>query len=291
MNHARLGVAAQGIGIAEGALDETLQYVRERRQFGAPIADQPLVKNMLSRMVLALEGSRALLYRCCALVDRNASIEAWLARTDVSEDERAELEAIRERNTVRIRLLTPLAKYLATESCDEITRCAIQLHGGIGFMAESRVGHLHADGIITTIYEGTSEIQVSFALKEMAKGALVVVFDELRKELDGLSEPLAPFGAKVRVGIDQILEAAAALAQDPSYALLSARRLADSVSDVIVATELLKQADAEPRRFDLAASWVNRKSLEVEMSARRIAEGDVSRVDRCERIIALFESA
>lgn len=293
MNNARLGVAAQGIGIGEAALDEALRYARQRQQFGAPIADQPLVKDMLSRMVLALEGSRALLYRCCVLVDRNASIEAHLRRhADLPDAERGELERIHERNTTRIRLLTPLAKYLATESCDDITRCAIQLHGGIGFMAESRVAHLHADGMITTIYEGTSEIQVSFALKEMAKGALLVVFDELRKELDALSgTALDPFAAKLRTGIEQTLQASGALAQDPSYALLSARCLADSVSDLVVGTELLRQAHVEPRRLDLAASWVNRKSLEVEANARRIAEGDVSRVDRCERIIALFERA
>ncbi len=293
MNNARLGVAAQGIGIGEAALTEALRYARERKQFGVPIGDQPLMKNMLARMILALEGSRALLYRCCLLVDRNLSIQAHLARhPDLPDAERSELVMIHERNTVRIRLLTPLAKYLATESCDEITRDAIQIHGGLGFMAESVVGRLHADGIITTIYEGTSEIQISFALKEIGKGALVVVFDELRKELDRMGEaPLDELASKVRTGIEQILQASSALMKDFSYALLSARRLADMVIDVIVGTELLKQAQADPRRFDLAASWVNRKALEVETGARRLAEGDVTRVDRCEKIIDAFETA
>ena len=288
MNNARLGVAAQGIGIAEAALTEAVQYARERVQFGVPIADQPLMKNILARMTLALEGSRALLYRCCALVDRNRAIEARLAAADVSEAERAELEPMRERNEVRIRLLTPLAKYLATESCDRISRQAIQVHGGLGFMAESTVGKLHADAIITTIYEGTSEIQVSFALKEIGKGALVVVFEECRRELDEMNrDPFDDLASKVRAGIEQILQASGALVQDVAYALLSSKLLADAVINVIVGTELLKQARVDERRVDLAASWINRTMLEVEIGCRRIAEGTAARIDRAERIIAL----
>jgi alkylation response protein AidB-like acyl-CoA dehydrogenase len=100
------------------------------------------------------------------LIDRNRAIEGHLERrNDLSEAERSELQRVFERNNVRVRLLTPLAKYLCTESADWISRAAIQVHGGIGFMAESTVGKLHNDAIITTIYEGTSEIQVSFALK------------------------------------------------------------------------------------------------------------------------------
>ncbi len=289
MNNARLGVAAQGIGIAEAALTEAVRYSRERKQFGIPIGDQPLMKNMLSRMVLALEGSRALLYRTCTLVDRNVAIERHLAANpDLPETERNELEKDYERNQTRIRLLTPLAKYLATENCDHITRQAIQVHGGLGFMAESTVGKLHNDAIITPIYEGTSEIQVSFALKEIGKGALFVVVEELRRELDAFQEaPLDEYAAKVRGGIEKLLGASGALLSDFSYALLCSKLIADAVVDVIVGTELLKQAHADPRRFDLAASWINRTSLEIEANAQRIAEGTVARVERCEKIVAL----
>jgi alkylation response protein AidB-like acyl-CoA dehydrogenase len=289
MNNARLGVAAQGIGISEAALAEAVSYSRERKQFGLPIGDQPLMKNMLSRMVLALEGSRALLYRTCALVDRNVAIERYLAsHDDLPETERSELEKALERNQTRIRLLTPLAKYLATENCDHITRQAIQVHGGLGFMAESNVAKLHNDAIITTIYEGTSEIQVSFALKEIGKGALFVVVEELRRELDALQDPpLDEYAAKVRGGIEKLLGASGALMSDFSYALLCSKLIADAVVDVIVGTELLKQARVDERRFDLAASWINRTSLEIEANARRIAEGTVARVERCEKIVDL----
>jgi alkylation response protein AidB-like acyl-CoA dehydrogenase len=281
MNDARLGVAAQGIGIAEAALQEALDYAKQRKQFGIPIGDQPLMKTMLSRMILSLEGARALLYRCCALVDRNVAIERRLERASgLSDAERAELERLLERNRVQVRLLTPLAKYIATETCDDITRTAIQVHGGLGFMAESVVGRLHLDGIITTIYEGTSEIQISFALREIGKGALGIVFEEIQSELSKLTdEPLAGFAAQASV----------ALIKDPSYALLSARAVAEMVIQVIIATELLRQAQADPRRVELAARWVNLKLLELEMHAKRVSSGDVSRVERSEHIIALFD--
>jgi alkylation response protein AidB-like acyl-CoA dehydrogenase len=287
MNNARLGVAAQGIGIAEAALDAAVRYARERRQFGAPIADQPLMKNLLARMVTALEGSRALLYRACGLLDRNRSIEAALARGGLSEAERAEWEAIRERNEVRVRLLTPLAKYLATEAADDITRQAIQVHGGLGFMAESVPGKLHADAIITTIYEGTSEIQVSFALKEVGKGALGVVFEDALRDLAALKRAeLAPYADRVRRGIAQVLAAAPALASDLGYALLSAQSLAESVISVVVSAELLRQAEADPSRFDVAASWIERRMVDLEGRTERIRGGKPELIERCARMIA-----
>jgi alkylation response protein AidB-like acyl-CoA dehydrogenase len=290
MNNARLGVAAQAIGIAEAALSTALAYARERVQFDSPIFEQPLMKDKLARMTLSLEGSRALLYRACSLVDRNRAIDRAFERDDASlgEAERAAMQLERERNLTRIRLLTPLAKYMATEAADDITRDAIQIHGGLGFMAESEVGKLHNDAIITTIYEGTSEIQVSFALKEIGKGALSVVFEHLESELKAFEDPeLRPFADKVLEGMRLILESASALMTDPAYALMSAQSLAEVVSSVVVGAELLKQARAERRRLDLAASWINRRMVDLESRCRRIQQGSRDRLDRCAAIIAL----
>jgi alkylation response protein AidB-like acyl-CoA dehydrogenase len=296
MNNARLGVAAQGVGVAEAALNVALEYAKQRVQFGQPIAEQPLMKDRLARMTLELEGGRALLYRACALVDQNQAIEAALDRSEkgsneLSAGERVELEALRERNDVRIRLLTPLAKYMGTEAADSISRDAIQIHGGLGFMAESEAGKLHNDAIITTIYEGTSEIQVSFALKEIGKGALTVVFESLEKELQTFEEPrLKEQANKVLEGMSMILGAAGALLADFNYALMSAQSLAEVVASVIAGAELLKQAKADPRRFDLAASWINRRMGDLEARCKRIKEGSVDRLDRCDNIIALMDS-
>ena len=296
MNTARLGVAAQGIGIAEAALATAVRYARERVQFGVPIGEQPLMKNMLARMVIAVEGSRALLYRACRLVDRNRALELALMRSaetdEFSEAERIEMEEDRQANDTRIRLLTPLAKYLATETADEISRMAIQVHGGIGFMAESEAGKLHNDAIITTIYEGTSEIQVSFALKEIGKGALAGVFEALEAELASFEGPeLREYADKVRHGMKLILDASSTLMADFSYALMSARSLAEVVISVIVGAELLKQAEADPKRFDLAASWINRRMVDLESRTQRIKEGSKDRLDRADKIIDLVRDA
>ncbi|TMA35628.1 MAG: hypothetical protein E6J87_03100 [Deltaproteobacteria bacterium] len=287
MNNARLGVAAQAVGIGEAALDSAVRYARERRQFGQPIVAQPLMVNQLARMVTNLEASRALLYRTCALVDRNHSIRAYLDRErNLPSGERERYEAIFERNDVRIRLLTPLAKYLATEGSVELTRAAIQVHGGLGFMSESVPGKLHADAIITTIYEGTSQIQVSFALKEVGKGALDVVFDEVRRDLASLTRPeLAPYADRVRSGIDLVLAAGGALAADLGYALLSAQSLAENLASILVAGELLLQANQDPVRFDVAASWIERRMVDLEGRTERIRRGSSDLIARCTRMI------
>lgn len=295
MNNARLGVAAQGVGIAEAAFETALRYAQTRVQFGRPIAEQPLMQDRLARMVLELEGSRALLYRACALADQNRSIEALRARvakgsSEVSAAQMAELEALYERNDTRIRLLTPLAKYLGTEAADSISRDAIQIHGGVGFMAESEVGKLHHDAIITTIYEGTSEIQVSFALKEIGKGALGVVFEVLEGDLKRFEEPrMKALADKVLAGMQEILGAAGALLADFRYAMMSAQSLAEVVASVLAAGELLAQAKADPRRFDLAASWIDRRMVDLEARCKRIKTGSVARLDRCASIVALSD--
>ncbi|MCP4906939.1 MAG: acyl-CoA dehydrogenase [bacterium] len=293
MNNARLGVAAQGVGIAEAALNVALQYARDRVQFGQPIAEQPLMKDRLAKMTLELEGSRALLYRACALVDQNHAIGKVLARAneeanELSKAEQVEIETLYERNDTRIRLLTPLAKYMGTEAADSISRDAIQIHGGLGFMAEAEVGKLHSDAIITTIYEGTSEIQVSFALKEIGRGALTVVFEGLEQELKTFEDPkLKEQADKVLEGMNLILGAAGALLADFSYALMSAQSLAEVVASVIAGAELLKQAKTDPRRFDLAASWISRRMVDLESRCKRIKEGSADRLDRASAIIAL----
>ena len=295
MNNARLGVAAQGVGIAEAALDVAIRYARTRVQFDQPISEQPLMKDRLAKMTLELEGSRALLYRACALSDQNRAIEAVLARVaagskELSEAHATELQALYERNDTRIRLLTPLAKYMGTEAADSISRDAIQIHGGLGFMAESEVAKLHNDAIITTIYEGTSEIQVSFALKEIGKGALGVVFEVLEQELKSFDEPrMKELADQVLAGMKTILGAAGALLADFKYAMMSAQSLAEVVASVIAAGELLRQAKADPRRFDLAASWIDRRMVDLEGRCKRIKTGTVARLDRCEAIIDLAD--
>ncbi len=284
MNSARLGVAAQALGLSQAAFHDAIVYAHERVQFGMPIVEQPLVNAMLAKMAVNIEAARALLYRTLALVDLNHAREAAAARGEASAERLAELE----RDTACVRLLTPLCKYFATEICDDLTRDAIQVLGGVGYTMETHVAKLHADSLITTIYEGTSEIQASFALREMGKGALAVVLAELREELAQVStDPeLSTLAMQVREAISLVEETAASLFEDVSHALLRAKLMAEMVINVISGTELLRQAAADASRHDLAAAFILRRMLDTEHMCRRIRENTEGQLERATRIIA-----
>jgi alkylation response protein AidB-like acyl-CoA dehydrogenase len=288
MNAARLGVAAQAIGIAEAAYREARAYAEQRIQFGGPIIQQPLVKSMLSLMAINIQAARALLYRTCCLIDMTEAIRVHLAsERGATDPQRGALEAEIEHNSQLIRFFTPLCKYYATEISDDVTRNCIQVHGGIGYMAETAAGHHHSDSIITTIYEGTSEIQVSFALREMGKGALSTALADTRVELAGLRERFPELVDQVSEGIEWINKSLPALMEDLDYALLNAKRISEMVIDVVVSAELLAQARTSDDKARLAAAFINRHMLAVEMKARRISTGDASRITEYNQILGL----
>jgi len=288
MNNARLGVAAQAIGIAEASYRAARAYAAERVQFGSPIINQPLVKSMLTVMAVNVQSARALLYRTCALVDRRDALRRYLDRGDAGAGEPAELEREFEEVNRLVRFFTPLCKYFATEISNDVTRVGIQVHGGLGYMAESRAGHYHSDSIITTIYEGTSEIQASFALKEVGKGALQTVIAGLKAELEAMQdEDRQPLAERVVDGITWMERSFGALLDDPQYALMSAKRVCQMAIDVIAATELLCQSVLHADKLALAQTFVNRHMLNVEGHARRIASGDASRIARYDHILGL----
>ncbi len=288
MNHARLGVAAQAIGVAEAAYRAARAYAAERVQFGAPIINQPLVKSMLTLMAIHVQAARALLYRTCAMIDMTEALRLYLQSERGQQDpERAARQAEHDANTPLIRFYTPLCKYYATEISNEVARHGIQVHGGLGYMAESRAGQYHSDSIITTIYEGTSEIQASFALKEMSKGALVTALEHTRAELESMRERAPDLVEQVCGGIGWIDQSVPALLGDPQYALLNAKRLCAMVIDVLAGAELLNQAAFSDVKREVAATFIHRRMLMVEMNARRIASGDASRLLRYDRILGL----
>ncbi|MEA2626687.1 MAG: hypothetical protein QOD06_2732 [Candidatus Binatota bacterium] len=288
MNGARLGVAAQAIGIAEAAYQQARGYAADRVQFGAPILEQPLVKAMLALMVGGIQSARALLYRTCALMDLTEAIRGYLETERAAKDaERQSLVEEVERNTQLVRFMTPLCKYYATEISNQVTRTGIQLHGGLGYMAETPAGHYHSDSIITTIYEGTSEIQASFALKEMSKGALFATLEQLRGELEPLRGRFPDLAAMVVQGIDWINQSLPALMGDPRYALLHAKRICDMVIDVVIGAELLQQASVSADENDLAGAFIRRQMLVVEMNAKRISSADVSILANIDKILGI----
>ncbi len=288
MNHARLGVASQSLGLAQAALHDAVGYAQQRKQFGRPISEQPLVITMLAKMKVDIEAVRAVLYRTYQLLDLNVAREKALIRTGLNEAEKVELQEDLEQDQTRVRLLTPLCKYFSTEICDDLTRDALQVAGGVGFTLDSNAGKLHADSLIMTIYEGTSEIQASFALREIGKGALSVLFDGIREELAGMaSDPArAPWAKIVEEMLEKANEATRFLLANLNYALMRSKLMLEMVVDVIAATELLQQAAIEPGRLELAVAWIQRRSLETDFRLKRIAAG-VTRFDRDAQLVKL----
>ena len=288
MNGARLGVAAQALGVAQAAYDEARAYAADRVQFGQPILHQPLVKSMLTLMAINIQAARALLYHTSGIIDQADALRMYLESERCKGDpDRARLQEELERKLSLIRFYTPLCKYFATETSNQVTRAGIQVHGGLGYMAESPAGHYHSDSIITTIYEGTSEIQASFALKEMAKGALFATLEETRSELETLRDRFPDLVQQVSDGMRFIAEASGALMGDPQYALLNAKRVSDMVVDVVTSGELLLQAQYSAVKLDVAGSFIRRHIPTVEMNARRIRGGDATRIKRYDRILGL----
>jgi alkylation response protein AidB-like acyl-CoA dehydrogenase len=288
MNAARLGVASQALGLSDAAIHDATEYANQREQFGKTVAEQPLVMGMLAKMIVNNEAVRALLYRTYRLLDFNIAREAAVQREGISEAERSEIQAELERDTARVRLLTPLCKYFATEVCSDITRDAVQVFGGVGFTAGANVGKYLADSVITTIYEGTSEIQASFALREMGKGVLEVVLREVKAELDAVaSNPeLSPLADRIRSVIDGLDETLKVLFSDLNYALSRAKLMAETVIDVIAGAELLKQAAVDDSRRDIAEAFIRRRMLEAASVSRRIEDGAGSRFENDARIVA-----
>jgi hypothetical protein len=139
-----------------------------------------------------------------------------------------------------------------------------------------------------TVYEGTSEIQASFALREIGKGALGVVFKEIRAELTSMSDDplLAPLAKRVEQMAKRVEESMSILFADISYALLRAKLLTEMVIDVIASCELLLQVIADPERLDIAESFIARSSIRADHMGRRISENQEGLLERNARLVA-----
>lgn len=289
MNNARLGVAAQALGVAEAAYRAAREHALQRVQFRRPIVEQPLVKSLLAQMTTQIQAARALLYRTSALIDITDALRAYLeSERSAGDPNRAALEEEHKRNKALVRFLTPLCKYYCAEISNDVTRKGIQVHGGIGYMAESPAGHYHADSIITTIYEGTSEIQAGFALLEMSRGTFTAALDATRSEIAALGSAFPGPTGLIGEAIERwILPSLPALLADREYASLNAKRACDMIIDVVAAAELLQQAQVSGTKAVLAQSFIQRRMLAVEMNARHIASGDASRIRHYDQILGL----
>ena len=166
MNGARLGIATQSVGIQDAAWREAVAYAAERRQFGRNIDTFPAVYQMLAVMKAKVEASRSLMYETSRYVDIYKSLDQIAKTRTLTPEERQESK----RYSRLADALTPITKGMTSEFANQNAYDSIQIHGGSGFMRDYTCERLYRDARITSIYEGTTQLQVVAALRYVTSG-------------------------------------------------------------------------------------------------------------------------
>lgn len=259
MNGARLGIAAQSVGVSELAYREALAYARDRRQFGKAIIDFPAVFEMLSVMKAKLDASRSLLYETARYVDLYKAYEDIARERSLTPDERKEMKFYSRRADA----LTPMAKGMGSEYCNQNAYDCIQIHGGSGFMKDYTCERIYRDARITSIYEGTTQLQVVAAIRHVTTGTYTNLIEEyLNTEVD---QRLEGTKSTIKEMFKAYTETLAKVEEvkDDQYVSFVARRLVEMAADVVMSSLLLLDANRNDM-FD--------KSLEVYV---KMAQADI----------------
>jgi len=279
MNGARLAIAAQGLGIAEAAYREALAYAREREQFGKAIIEFPAVYDMLVRMKMNIQAARALVYHTAMIVDFEKSLEKKM-ESDKS------LKAEQSKYAKIAATLTPMSKYYATELSIKATYDAQQVHAGSGYMKEYPVERLYRDARITTIYEGTTQLQVVAAVRGVLAGNLQKYFDEWKAK--AYPDQLRPLADKLAAAREKLDECVSYLKEkdDKEYTDFYARKLVDVAMETYIGYLLLDQAEANESKATVAKMFINDLMPRLEMNADYITSGDTAMIDAHEAVLA-----
>ena len=278
MNGARIGIAAQSLGIAEAAFRVARNYAASRVQFGRAIEQFPPVADLLAEMKLAVESGRALLYEATLAADYEYALDEAKER-ETDAEKRGELNKSQKKYKRLAALLTPIAKYWLSEMCNRVAYEAISVLGGSGYMKDYPLEQLYRDARITSIYEGTSQLQVLAAVRGVTSGTAEKRF----ADFDAL-EP--PRGFKGRVGhLRRVrLKLAAAVdfvknRQSADYLDLWARPLVDVAADVYLGYLWLEMARHSPAKAAGARRFIGRAIARCEHTLRLIMSGDRSTLD------------
>ena len=249
MNGARLGIAAQSVGVEQEAYNEALAYAKERAQFGKKIINFPAVYDMLSRMKAKLDAGRALLYQCARYVD------IYKALDDISRERKLEADERQEQKKYAklADSLTPLAKGMNSEYANQNTFDALQIHGGSGFMMDYPIQRYARDARITNIYEGTTQLQVVAAIRYVTNGSYLAQMREF--ETAQVSEAMQPLQARAKAMTDKFAEAVEHVkaAENQEMHDICARHLVEMAADVIMLHLLMYNATVQPEMFERSA--------------------------------------
>jgi alkylation response protein AidB-like acyl-CoA dehydrogenase len=242
MNGARIGIACQSLGIAEAAYRVARDYASSRKQFGVAIEKLPAVRDMLIDMKIALEAGRALLYETSRVVDHNIAVEKKLEFNPPADKE--QLKSLKEQARRLDRLasmLTPMSKYYCSEMANRVAYDSIQVLGGSGYMRDYAVERHARDARITTIYEGTSQLQIVAAVRGVCSGACEKYLAELAGQ--NYNPELKDLLDKLTEGTEQLKTAVAFVKQQGTeYMDLYGRPLVDIAINLIIGYLFCSQA-------------------------------------------------
>ncbi|MGE5567417.1 MAG: acyl-CoA dehydrogenase family protein [Rhodospirillales bacterium] len=280
MNGARVAVAGQAVGIAQAAYEEALKYARKRVQFKRPIIEMPQVYDMLARMKSQIQVARAITYEASRLVDRRRMLERQL-----EEKPDAALRARLKEVSSYASVLTPIAKAYASEMAIRVTYDAIQIHGGAGYMREFNVERLARDARITTIYEGTTQLQVVGASVGITSGAFGNYVAQLGER--AFRPELAQLATLAREAREKLSLCVTFLKDfnDRTYSELVSRRLVDMACDTLGVHLMLLQAERDPARAAAAERFVRDALPRIRMQTDYITSGDKLVIEKREELI------
>ncbi len=298
MNGARIGIAAQSLGIAEAAYRVARDYASSRKQFGVPIEKLPAVRDLLIDMKIAIEAGRALLYETSRVVDMEIGFEKRLEFNPPEDKQEAkELKNNSRKYKRSAAMLTPMSKYYCSEMCNTVAYDSIQVLGGSGFMRDYACERHARDARITTIYEGTSQLQVVAAVRGVCSGTAEKYLADLAAadyapELKDLLDKLAE-------GTELMKQAVAFIKENGNeYMDLYGRPLVDIAIDLIIGYLFCDQASSpfdmnvaesveegkngsptvsmKKRKAMLARRFITKNAPKIESLTKLICTGDKS---------------
>ena len=250
MNGARLGIAAQSVGLEQEAYDQAVAYARERKQFGEAIINFPAVYDMLSRMKAKIDASRAILYQTSRFVDIYKTLEDISRERKLTADERKEMKTYSRLADA----FTPLGKGMTSEFANQNAYDCVSVHGGSGFIMEYKAQRLLRDARIFSIYEGTTQLQVVAAIRYITNGTYLNIMKEMLTE--EVSEAVKPLRDRIAKCVDLYAEAVEKVKADANQAEhdFLGRRLYNMTGDIILSLLLLRDATKAPEEFEKSAN-------------------------------------
>ena len=250
MNGARLGIAAQSVGMEQEAYNEALAYAKERAQFGKKIINFPAVYDMLSRMKAKLDAGRSILYQTARYVDIYKALEDIARDRTLTPEERKEMKLYSRLADA----FTPLAKGMNSEYANQNAYDAISVHGGSGFIMEYKCQRLFRDARIFSIYEGTTQLQVVAAIRYVTNGTYLGIIKEmLEKEVAPEFQALKERVAKMVEKYEDAINYVKAAGNNDLHDFL-ARRLYEMTAEIIMSLLILDDATRAPELFAKSAN-------------------------------------